>query len=216
MSAKPRHEIPKTDRQTRWIALGLVLAFVAGSCGGSDSLTEDTAPTTVAPASSSDSATTAAEQSPPADADDGSAMSMMMNTIASHQWEGMRIEIATMAPTSFHLFQGADSIVVEPKPEDSFHLMAVLADEVSGERIPYADLWVTILDSNDQIVFDERLWPMLSRAMGTHYGINVAMPSAGSYTIDVQLGPPQGARHPEYSDRWLSATTVTATLDWAP
>ena len=92
--------------------------------------------------------------------------------------------------------------------------MAVLADEQSGERIPYADVWVTLRDSDGSIVFDERMWPMLSRAMGTHYGINVSLPGAGTYDVDLQVGAPQGARHPEYADRWLEPTTFTMTYSW--
>ena len=148
--------------------------------------------------------------------DDGSMgdMAMMMQPVASESWQGMRIELATMAPTTFTLFQGVDETLVEPDARDSVHLMAVLADEQSGERIPYADVWVTLRDSDGSIVFDERMWPMLSRAMGTHYGINVALPGAGTYDIDLQVGAPQGARHPEYSDRWLEPTSFTMTYSW--
>ena len=63
--------------------------------------------------------------------------------------------------------------------------MAVLADDASGERIPYADGWVTLSDPSGAIVFDERLWPMLSQAMGTHYGRGVfdfAAPNARGWT----------------------------------
>jgi uncharacterized protein involved in high-affinity Fe2+ transport len=146
--------------------------------------------------------------------DDIGDMAMMMQTVASESWDGMRIELAAMAPTTFTLFQGVDETLVEPDERDSVHLMAVLADEQSGERIPYADVWVTLRDSDGSIVFDERMWPMLSRAMGTHYGINVALPGAGTYEVELQVGAPQGARHPEYSDRWLDPTSFTMTYSW--
>lgn len=139
---------------------------------------------------------------------------MMMDTVASESWDGMRVELAATAPTTFTLFQGGENTQVEAAEADSVHLMAVLADEQSGERIPYADVWVTLRDSEEAIVFDERLWPMLSRAMGTHYGINVPLPEPGTYAVDLQVGAPQGARHPEYSDRWLEPTIFTMTYTW--
>ncbi len=210
--------------QRRWIprllgvALLVSLAVVAAGCGDEDSASSDDAAITAESASPSDdtdqmaSGEMDAEQT---DADQmGDDMAMMMETVASESWDGMRVELAATAPTTFTLFQGGDNTQVQPTEGDSVHLMAVLADEQSGERIPYADVWITLRDSEDAIVFDERLWPMLSRAMGTHYGINVPLPEPASYTVDLQVGAPQGARHPEYSDRWMEPTTFTMTYTW--
>jgi hypothetical protein len=217
------HQPPRA-RRVHTFALALIaLALLAGACGDDDT-GEEAVPTVSSDddAMSDDTGDMAmTEGSDDMAMDDGDSMgddigdmAMMMQTVASESWDGMRIELAAMAPTTFTLFQGVDETLVEPDERDSVHLMAVLADEQSGERIPYADVWVTLRDSDGSIVFDERMWPMLSRAMGTHYGINVALPGAGTYEVELQVGAPQGARHPEYSDRWLDPTSFTMTYSW--
>lgn len=126
----------------------------------------------------------------------------------------MRVEVATSEPTTFTIFQGDQSREVTPTADDSVHLMAVLADDQTGERIPYSEVWATITDAQGEVVFDERLWPMLSQGMGTHYGINVPLPGPGSYDVSMQVGPPQAARHPEYTDRWLEPFTFDTIIEW--
>lgn len=200
----------------------VALVLVAAACGDDASDTTSSG----APGSSQPAATEAESDSMASDMNDMDPaegepmgdgmgdMAMMMETIASESWDGMRVELAAMQPTTFTLFQGTDSTLVEPTSADSVHLMAVLADEASGERIPYADVWVTLRDSEGAIVFDERMWPMLSRAMGTHYGINVPLPDTGTYAVDLQVGAPQGARHPEYAERWLEPAAFMMTYTW--
>lgn len=214
----------RSRRTRRFLAAAVTaaLSLSSAACGGSES-DPDAAPATrnssVPQASDTESNNTSmaddmSEMEITDDADDMSGVAMMMETLASESWDGMRVELAAMSPTTFTLFQGADETLVEPDAADSVHLMAILADEQSGERISYADVWVTLRDSEGSIVFDERMWPMLSRAMGTHYGINVPLPEAGTYDVDLQVGAPQGARHPEYSDRWLEPTSFAMTYTW--
>jgi len=191
------------------VALLAAIVTLAAACGGEGS---PSAASVQADESSPDATSMAGDQMDAGQMDGDTAM--MMDTVASESWDGMRVELAATAPTTFTLFQGGENTQVEAAEADSVHLMAVLADEQSGERIPYADVWVTLRDSEEAIVFDERLWPMLSRAMGTHYGINVPLPEPGTYAVDLQVGAPQGARHPEYSDRWLEPTIFTMTYTW--
>lgn len=207
---------PGFGNSRRWILTGAtlaLLALLASGCGEDEAAGDIARSPTAAVEGSANPESDTARASEPMSMSANSPM--MMETVASETWDGMRIEVATMAPTSFTLFQGVETVAVEPATDDSFHLMAVLADDASGERIPYADVWVTLSDPSGAIVFDERLWPMLSQAMGTHYGINVPLPGPGTYTVELQVGAPQGARHPEYADRWLAATTVRTTVEWA-
>lgn len=139
---------------------------------------------------------------------------MQMKVLGQETWEGMTIAVAMSQPTRFTLFMGDQRREVNPTPDDDFHLMAVLSDEETGERIPYSTVWVTVLDVDGKVVFDERMWPMISRSMGTHYGVNVGLPQSGSYTVRLQVGPPQAARHPEYADRWLGPHRYEMNLQW--
>lgn len=143
----------------------------------------------------------------------GPDMSPAMTSLGSETWQGMRVELATADPETFDIFQGDQVKEVTPDADDSVHLMAILSDTKTKERIPYAECWVTVTDAAGQLVFDERMWPMLSRGMGTHYGINMPLPQSGEYSVELRVGPPQAARHPEYSDVWQQAETFTFPLE---
>ena len=143
------------------------------------------------------------------------ALPGQMHLLGSDTWQGMTVELASMPPQPFTVFEGQQTKPVIPTGKDSVHLMAVLADAQSHERIPYASCWVTVTDSGGAIVFDERMWPMISRDVGTHYGINVALPGPGRYSVRLRVGPPQAARHPEYAGIWLVPYTMTVSLQWS-
>ena len=191
------------------LVLAAAASLALAGCGGGSGGGSGAEP--AAAASSGGMAMPSAGASP-----DGAmgASGMMMAPLAKTEWEGMRIELASAPPATFTLMQGDGTKKVMPSPGDSMHLMAVLADAQTGERIPYATVWATITDTDGKTVFDERLWPMISRSMGTHYGINVPLPGPGTYHVSLQIGPPQAARHPEYADKWLEPHTFETDIDW--
>jgi uncharacterized protein involved in high-affinity Fe2+ transport len=51
--------------------------------------------------------------------------------------------------------------------------------------------------------------------MGVHYGNNVVLPGAGTYTLTLLIGPPQVARHPEYMHVWLKPHRVSFAFQWS-
>lgn len=142
-------------------------------------------------------------------------MAMAMVPLGQSVWDGMRIQARTSAPATFELFDGQSQQLVKPTAKDSFHLMVTLADAQSNYAIPYSSVWATVRKSG-RIVFDERLWPMVSRYMGPHYGINVALPGAGLYKLTLLVSPPVAARHIEYKGLWLKPHRVTMTFRWVP
>ena len=93
--------------------------------------------------------------------------------------------------------------------------MVLLSDKSTGYAIPYSSVWATITKGG-KIIFDERLWPMISRYMGPHYGNNVAFPSAGVYHLSLLVSPPEAARHLEYKGLWLKPHRVNLTFRWVP
>lgn len=138
-----------------------------------------------------------------------------MSMLAKDSWQGMAMKLAGAKPAHFTIFQGADQIrEVTPQEEDSLHLMVALEDAQSGVRIPYSTVWITLTDPADQIVVDQRMWPMITRGMGNHYGLNVALPQQGTYTAEVQVGPPQVARHQELVGEWRQQHVFTVDFDW--
>jgi len=142
-------------------------------------------------------------------------MPMTMVPLGEAVWDGMAIQARTSAPATFYLFDGTSQRLVKPTAKDSFHLMVTLSDSESNYAIPYSSVWATIR-KNGKIVFDERLWPMISRYMGPHYGDNVALPTAGLYHLTLLVSPPAAARHLEYKGLWLKPHRVNLTFRWVP
>jgi hypothetical protein len=142
-------------------------------------------------------------------------VAMSMVPLGGATWEGMSIEARTSAPATFELFNGTSQQLVKPTAKDSFHLMVTLSDSTTNVAIPYSSVWATVT-KNGKIVFDERLWPMISRYMGPHYGNNVELPSAGVYHLTLLVSPPVAARHIEYKGLWLTPHRVHLTFRWVP
>ncbi len=147
---------------------------------------------------------------------DGMAMpkAMPIRPLVKTTWQGMTIEARSMAPATFEVFSGTSERMVRPTKKDTLHLMVLLSDAQTHSAIPYASVWATIRNAKGKIVYDERQWPMLSRAMGTHYGNNVALPGNGTYKLTLLVSPPQAARHMEYSKVWLKPHRVTLKFHW--
>jgi Fe2+ transport protein len=140
---------------------------------------------------------------------------MVMVPLGQATWDGMRIQARTSGPATFVLFDGTSQQLVRPTAKDSFHLMVTLADAETNYAIPYSSVWATIRKGS-KVVFDERLWPMISRYMGPHYGNNVALPSAGLYHLTLLVSPPVAARHIEYKGLWLKPHRVHLAFRWVP
>jgi Fe2+ transport protein len=142
-------------------------------------------------------------------------MAMAMVPLGHADWDGMEIQARTSAPATFELFNGTSQTLVKPTAKDSFHLMVTLSDAQTGYAIPYSSVWATVRKSG-KIVFDERLWPMISRYMGPHYGNNVQLPAGGLYHLTLLVSPPVAARHLEYKGLWLTPHRVNMAFRWVP
>jgi Fe2+ transport protein len=140
---------------------------------------------------------------------------MPMVPLGQADWEGIKIATMTSAPATFILMNGSKQQFVRPTPKDSFHLMVTMSDASTGFAIPYSSVWATIR-KDGKIVFDERLWPMVSRYMGPHFGNNVALPGAGLYHLSLLVSPPAAARHLEYKNLWLEPHRVNLAFRWVP
>jgi len=145
--------------------------------------------------------------------DKGMPMPVPIQPIGQATWQGMKIQARLSMPLPFVVFEGTSARMVRPPKKDNVHLMVMLTDTQTGAAIPYGSVWATVRKAG-KIVFDERLWPMISRFMGTHFGNNVALPGSGTYRLSLLIGPPQAARHIEYSKVWLKPHRVSMTFHW--
>jgi hypothetical protein len=140
---------------------------------------------------------------------------MAMVPLGQATWQGMKIVARTSAPATFEVYNGASQQTVTPTKSTSFHLMILLSDSTTGVAIPYSSVWATI-NKGSKVVYDERLWPMISRYMGPHYGNNITLPAAGTYHLTLLVSPPVAARHLEYKNLWLTPHRVHMTFRWVP
>lgn len=135
--------------------------------------------------------------------------------LASATWQGMKIEAQAMTAVPFFVFNGTQEQEITPPKNTSFHLMVMLNDSHTGVAIPYASVWATIRKAG-KVVYDERMWPMISAYMGPHYGNNVSLPGAGTYQMSLLVSPPVSARHIEYQNVWLHPHRANVTFHWKP
>lgn len=134
--------------------------------------------------------------------------------LASTKWQGMAISAEAMTAVPFLVFDGTQSREVKPTPKTTFHLMVMLSDAQTHVPIPYASVWATIRKGS-KLVYDERLWPMISRYMGPHYGNDVSLPGSGEYKLSLLVSPPVSARHVEYQNVWLKPHRASFTFHWS-
>jgi uncharacterized protein involved in high-affinity Fe2+ transport len=137
-----------------------------------------------------------------------------MQQLGVADWQGMKITADAMTPVPFIVYNGTTSQEIKPAKNTSFHLMVQLNDVQTGVVIPYASVWATVTKGS-AMPFDNRLWPMISRYVGPHYGDDVSLPGAGTYKLTLLVSPPVSARHVEYQNVWLKPHQVTFTFHWA-
>jgi hypothetical protein len=142
----------------------------------------------------------------------GMPMPVPIQPLGSRTWQGMKIMARLGGAVPFELFEGSTMRMVKPGTSNT-HLMVMLSDAQTGMAIPYGTVWATVRKQG-KIVFDERLWPMISRYMGTHFGNNMRLPGSGTYQLTLLVGPPQAARHMEYSKVWLKPHRVSLSFHW--
>ena len=134
--------------------------------------------------------------------------------LASTKWQGMAISAEAMTAVPFVVFNGTQEQEIKPSSKTTFHLMVMLSDAQTHVPIPYASVWATI-HQGSKLVYDERLWPMISRYMGPHYGNNVSLPGAGDYKLSLLVSPPVAARHVEYQNVWLKPHRASFAFHWS-
>ena len=144
----------------------------------------------------------------------GGITAVPMQQLGVADWQGMKITADAMTPVPFLIYNGTAMQEVKPPKNVSFHLMVLLNDAQTGVVIPYASVWATITKGS-ATPFDDRLWPMISRYMGPHYGDDVSLPGSGTYKLTLLVSPPVSARHVEYQNVWLKPHQVTFTFHWA-
>ena len=149
--------------------------------------------------------------------DASSAMSMSMPgmaTLAQSTSGDMQVGLEAMAPETFFVSEGARLRRQSPAPDAKQHMMVTLTDRQSGIRLPDATVTLRLATAAGRTVYDGPLYPMIGRGMGMHYGENVPLPTSGSYTAQLVVGPPRIGRHMDSQGAWTTPVRLEQRFTW--
>lgn len=125
-----------------------------------------------------------------------------------------RAALTVSFPHRFWLMTGRNREMVELRAEDSAHLMVSLWDAETQVVPPTSDVTLAI-EQDGETVTEKAPWPMLSQNMGFHFGDNYALPSDGTYTVTVDIGPMQTRRTGAFVGRFDERVSVEFSLDYS-
>ncbi|MBF6619021.1 MAG: iron transporter, partial [Patulibacter sp.] len=109
----------------------------------------------------------------------------------------VRVEVAAMTEAvEFTVSEGGKQRKHPPAPGDNAHVMVLVSDAESRDRLPDAAVTAQITGPGGAAVHNGPLYPMIGMGVGLHYGDNMKLARSGSYRATIVVGPPQVGRHP--------------------
>lgn len=143
------------------------------------------------------------------------AETMRMRKAAAATKGDMHVELDTMAPQTFEVSQGTRLIEHAPRKTDTAHLMVLLSDAQTSDRLPDATITAKITNAAGRVVYEGPQYPMIGMGMGLHYGDNVSLPASGRYTAELVVGPPAVGRHADTAKRWRHTVRFSLPFAWS-
>ena len=134
--------------------------------------------------------------------------------------EHARIGVTTVGNLEIALYAWGPQEVVSPK-EDTHHKPAKTATHHLDVRvydltrrmyIPYLGVKATITDLTERREFTVELEPMIGEWL--HYGANITLPHPGTYSILIDIQPPDIARFKHLADVWNTPAQAVFTYEY--
>ena len=107
--------------------------------------------------------------------------------------DGYACALTYTIPETFWLVGGTDTAKATPTAGDELHVMPVIWDVETGQRLTDVSPMLRFIDDGS-VVASNAPWPMLAQRMGFHFGDNVALPGGSTYDVTVHLGAPAARR----------------------
>lgn len=127
----------------------------------------------------------------------------------------VRVEIAAMKEAvEFTAAEGGKQRKHPPAPGDNAHVMVLVSDAESRDRLPDAAVTAQITGPGGVAVHNGPLYPMIGMGVGLHYGDNMQLAKTGAYKAVIVVGPPQVGRHPESVERYAKPVKVEVPFEW--
>ncbi|WP_318569760.1 iron transporter [Salinigranum marinum] len=97
--------------------------------------------------------------------------------------------------------------------DDTVHLMATVWEPETGVVVPNTGLSIEI-STDEGLVSEEVVYPMLSQQMGFHYGANFPLDGNDVYDVRVSVGATSVERLGSLSDRLEEPAAATVSFDY--
>lgn len=144
---------------------------------------------------------------------DAGAMSSIR--LGSATADDLRVEVAAMKePMAFTVSEGGKMRKHPPAPGDNAHVMVLVSDAESRDRLPDAAVTAQITGPAGVAVHNGPLYPMIGMGVGLHYGDNMKLPATGRYAATIVVGPPQVGRHPDSAKRYEKPVKLRVPFEW--
>lgn len=134
--------------------------------------------------------------------------------------ERARIGVTTVGDLEIALYAWGPQELVSPKNDThhkpveaaTHHLDVRVYDLARRMYIPYLGVKATITDLTKRREFTVELEPMIGEWL--HYGANVTLPHPGTYSIVIDIQPPDIGRFKHLGDVWNTPAQAVFTYDY--
>ena len=136
------------------------------------------------------------------------------------QGERARIGMSTVGNLEISLYVWGPQEIVDPKLDPhhkpaasaTHHLDVRVYDVRRAVYIPYLNVKATISDQTTKREFSVGLVPLIGEWL--HYGANITLPHPGTYSILVDVQPPDIARYKHLADVWNTPAQALFTFEY--
>lgn len=142
------------------------------------------------------------------------AATMQMRRLGSATAGDRKVELDAADATTFTVPEGDRFVTHRPRKGENAHLMLMLSDVETGERLPDATITLRVVDAAGKVVSSGPQYPMYGMGMGMHYGDNVTIPKPGRYVAQLVVGPSMIGRHGDVAKRWTTTVSARIPFTW--
>lgn len=121
--------------------------------------------------------------------------------------DDMSIKLEIEPSKSMWMLMGDNWMERAPAAGEKYHFEVKSVDPISGTRISYTDITLSVINNTTGEKMEGELHPMWGGS-GLHYAMNGPLPGDGQYTATIKVGPPAFVRGSTFRDRWMSSVTV--------
>jgi len=126
-----------------------------------------------------------------------------------------RFHLLYSHPSRFWDLNGRQRYLRDVKSDHTMHLMVMVSDAETGRILPEVSVTAEVLNDGE-LITQKIVYNMLSQRMSFHYGDNVTLDGAGTYTVNISLSAIPLRRTGRFGDRFETPTTATFEMEYRP